>query len=361
MVDEKTIKDILLRHHARYPEMRIEDMVKLIYQNEFAGGHMIEDEEESLRRIREEMGCHEDCQAKAGAYADIFEDIGNGLCRIYLPNVRQGFLAPETVNRFFIRTANAIRGSVKSFEGKLRVLKQCLLEGSLPFSPDDLENYLEKYKRLGYPPVSHSEQYRNAYAPSYRVIFAVFRTFFEVFRRIDALVESRDTVIVAIDGNSGAGKSTLASLISDIYDCNVFRMDDFFLTPELRTEGRLEEPGGNVHYERFLQEVISGLRSGRDFQYRAYDCGRRAMGEPITVARKKLNVVEGSYSMHPVLADSYDLKIFLRADENMQRYRILKRNGSSMLERFISEWIPLENKYFRELGIEQQCDLVFDS
>ena len=32
-------------------------------------------------------------------------------------------------------------------------------------------------------------------------------------------------------------------------------MDDFFLPMELRTAERLEEPGGNVHYERFSAEV----------------------------------------------------------------------------------------------------------
>ena len=39
---------------------------------------------------------------------------------------------------------------------------------------------------------------------------------------------SQSKVNVAVDGNSGAGKSTLADLIGDVYDCNVFHMDDFF-------------------------------------------------------------------------------------------------------------------------------------
>ena len=50
-------------------------------------------------------------------------------------------------------------------------------------------------------------------------------------------------MVVAIDGNSGAGKSTLAALIADVYDCNLFHMDDFFLRPEQRTEERLKETG----------------------------------------------------------------------------------------------------------------------
>ena len=38
-------------------------------------------------------------------------------------------------------------------------------------------------------------------------------------------------------------------------------MDDFFLPPALRTPERRSEPGGNVHYERFLTEVLPNLRS----------------------------------------------------------------------------------------------------
>ena len=35
--------------------MQLQDMVKLIYQNEFAGGHMIADEKESLKRLEDEF------------------------------------------------------------------------------------------------------------------------------------------------------------------------------------------------------------------------------------------------------------------------------------------------------------------
>jgi len=35
---------------------------------------------------------------------------------------------------------------------------------------EELEAYLEEYKRAGYPMVSHSEQYRQAYKPAYRIV-----------------------------------------------------------------------------------------------------------------------------------------------------------------------------------------------
>ena len=38
------------------------------------------------------------------------------------------------------------------------------------FGTAELDEYLCKYEKAGFPPVSHSEAYRQAYKPSYRII-----------------------------------------------------------------------------------------------------------------------------------------------------------------------------------------------
>ena len=52
-----------------------------------------------------------------------------------------------------------------------------------------------------------------------------------VIKQIDDLLTQKDAVIVAIDGKCTSGKTTLASKLAELYDCNVFHMDDFFLRP----------------------------------------------------------------------------------------------------------------------------------
>ena len=59
-----------------------------------------------------------------------------------------------------------------------------------------------------------------------------------VKKQIDMLLEEKDFAVVAIDGKCTSGKTTLASKLAEIYDCNVFHMDDFFLRPEQRTPER---------------------------------------------------------------------------------------------------------------------------
>jgi len=358
---EMSIRVLLVRHFNLYPRMQIQDMVKLVYQNEFAGGHLIEDEEKALQRLQDELRYLEQIAPDREITNNVFEDIGNNLCRLHLAALKRHNISPNTINRLFISTANSIHGSIESFEGKLDVLRQCCKEGQLPFPLEELEAYLSSYKEKGYPPISHSEAYREAYFPAYRIVRSEYCDFFELFCKIDSLMKVKDRVNVAIDGNCGAGKTTLSLLLGDIYDCNIFHMDDFFLTPEMKTEERLNEAGGNVDYVRFKHEVIDGLNSGREFIYHKYDCKQMTFGPPISVTPKKLNIIEGSYSMHPALVNNYELKIFLHIDEEKQIARILKRNGPLMLKRFINEWIPMENRYFKELKIQEQCDLVFEA
>jgi dephospho-CoA kinase len=378
MSSSERLEDILFSHYNKYPRMQIQDMVKLIYQNEFAGGHMVNNRAESLKRLRDELaeirnvaaGTEDRIGTVSGS--ELFEDIGNGYCRLCLHGLPDYSISPETANSFFVYSANTNKGSMAGFEDKLAILRSMCGDGRLPYAVSDLDVYLSEYRKKDCPPVSHSGVYREAYSPAYRVVSSVFMDYFEVFCRIDALIDklkkqhecnSSDavrSVNVAIEGNCGAGKTSLASLLEEIYDCNVFHMDHFFLTPELRTEERLKEAGGNVDYVRFKNEVINGLDSGKEFSYRIYDCSTCSMDQTVDVKPKMLNIIEGSYCMHPTLAESYDLKIFLRIGQEEQSRRILERNGPFMHERFISQWIPLENRYFSEFDIVSKCDIVID-
>ena len=350
------MKKLLLSHFSRYPKMQLTDMVKLICQSEFAGGHIISNPEDSLKRIEEECAALKNGVTTAPA----FEDIGSGLCRIHLAALSALGLSPAAVNRLFVATARNVQGSMEGFSQKLRILRQSCEDGALPYTPAGVDVFITKAKSAKSSPLlRHSDTYRAAYAPAYRVIKTAYADFAAAFARIDALLEIGKPVTLAIDGHSGSGKSTLAALLTEAYDCNVFHMDDFFLPPVRKTPERLGEPGGNVDYERFANEVMTGLKSGGAFSYRPYNCQTGDYKNSVTILPKALNIVEGVYSLHPLLADVYDLKLFLKTDAETQAARIRQRSGEAMFQRFISEWIPLENVYFDKLKIEQSCDLVF--
>lgn len=181
-------------------------------------------------------------------------------------------------------------------------------------------------------------------------------------RRIKELEETKERVLVAIDGRCASGKTTLAECLKQHLSCEVVHMDDFFLRPEQRTEERLLVPGGNVDAERFLTEVIKPLLSGKDVVYRPYDCHTKSFKEPVFLPyrKQKTVLIEGAYSCRPDLWDFYDLRIFLTIDQETQRQRIAARNGIEAAKQFAKRWIPLEEQYFQAYEIKERCDLCYE-
>ena len=348
-----TIYDTLKIHLEKYPLMEVTDAVKLIYQSEFAGGHMIKDETTCLKWIESE-GSTLTAEQLTQPH---FEDIGGGYCRMNLSVMAA--LPAEIIAKIFIRSSNSNKGTVENFENSLDSLRRLCKEGRCNFTEDTLNTYLENYKKAGYPAVSHSEAYRNSYHPAYRVVEKKYCDYLEVIIRICQLMGRKEEVTVAIDGMAGAGKSKLASLLAGIFDCNVFHCDDYFLTPELRTEERLKEVGGNMDYVRFRKEICDNLNTGREFTYTKFDCSTQEMGEEVKVSPKRINIIEGSYSMHPTLMKYYELYIFLGVEPQLQSERILRRNGEFLHKRFVNEWIPKENAYHEAMEIKAKCDLVY--
>ena len=114
------MREILIRHWEHYPRMEAQDLVKLIYQSEFGGGHLIRDPGESLRRLQAEYEAREwgAAEAQNGALAasgpdewKYVEPAGGGMCRIKLAALDLG-LEAETLNRMFVRSAEEVKGSV---------------------------------------------------------------------------------------------------------------------------------------------------------------------------------------------------------------------------------------------------------
>lgn len=178
-----------------------------------------------------------------------------------------------------------------------------------------------------------------------------------LFSHIDHLLTRKERIFLAIDGPCTAGKTTLANILYKKYGCTVFHMDDFFLRPAQRTPDRLAEPGGNVDYERFWEEVMLPLQAGKDFAYRPYSCASQALKDPVAVSPAPLTVIEGTYSLHPYFGNPYDLRIFLSVDPETQRQRIGLRESWKQ-ERFFREWIPMEQHYFDSFSIRESCDLI---
>ena len=227
------------------------------------------------------------------------------------------------------------------------------------------ENWIEGWRMpIGNCSVYRTELKDGAYSRPERVTFndaadTVEQRADRVLKELDRLIDGRDPVILAIDGRCGAGKTTLAAELARRTGYPVVHMDDFYLQRHQRTPERLATPGGNVDHERFREEVLIPLRSGGKALVRRYDCQTGTFGEPVPVPESPVVIVEGSYACHAALRDAYDLRVFLNVAPDVQRARILERNGPEKAEEFRTRWIPLEELYIRA-GVPKWCELYME-
>lgn len=343
-------KKLLLMHCQTYPKLQIQDICKFLYQSAFGCEHLLDSEQGAIEGIFNEYHTIKPLRGSV-------EMLDGDFARVPLSYLGEG-LSAVTLGKLFVSSATKQTDGKAELIQKIKIAKELAADSRLPFSSAEFSEVLSRWEREGYPAVRHSPEFRQAYEPSYRVIASRFVPFLPLFSALDRLLAKKTRVMVAIEGGSGSGKTTLGKLLESIYGCTLFHTDDFFLQPHQRTPERLAEVGGNMDRERFLSEVIMPWRQGETVCYRRFDCSDMELCPAVSVTPKKMTVVEGAYSMHPMFEKYYDLAVFLDICPKTQKERILKRNDPDTAQRHFTEWIPKEEQYFADMQIKKRCDLI---
>ena len=353
MYQNTTTYALLKEHFHRYPLLQPQDVLKFLHQSTFGCGHLIASPTAAAEYIRQEM-------AECADSSVTIEDLDGDFCRVHLSYMKKLDVSADTLANLLAFSAQDPCGDKESIETRLNVALSMAKNGEFPFSFASLNQEVIPWRSAGFPARHHSEVFRNAYAPAYRVIKKEYAQWLPLLAKIEVESSKKPSALIAIEGGSASGKTTLSQFLSRVYDCNVFHMDDFFLRPEQRTEARFAQAGGNVDHERFLAEVLLPLSQGKTVKYRAFDCSTLTLRPAVEIAPKELNIIEGAYSMHPQLAQFYDFSVFLSITPQLQRERIEKRNSPDMAQRFFDTWIPLERTYFEETDAAARCSMIWE-
>ncbi|MBQ2252935.1 MAG: hypothetical protein II328_03020 [Clostridia bacterium] len=338
------------QHASRCPALQIEDALKFLHQSAFGCEHAVTDESAARASVVREYESFEDSGLPR------VEPLDGDYCRVSLSWLEDG-LSPDTLARIFFLSAKKEEGGRARLLELLAELRALTRQGVFPFEAKALEEALARWETQNFCALHHSDAFRAAYRPAYRVVARRFAEILPVLCEIDCRLR-QGALVMRIEGGAASGKTTLAQTLSRVYDCNVFCMDDFFLRPEQRTPERLGEVGGNVDYERFEAEVLRALKEVRTVRYRPFDCSTMTLGETVTAKPSRLTVVEGAYSMHPRFGDYAGLSVFLDVEKNCQKQRIRRRNTAEFAARFFSEWIPKEDAYFAAMDPKGRADLI---
>ena len=328
-------------HRRRYPAMEAEDEVKLLFQAALGCGHLLTEEGAVTQRIVEEERTLVPDPAEP-----LTEPLGERYMRLNLRRAMAEGIRPDWIARMMrLSPAPAAGRADVARDGRLsdqarRIVRRIVDE------PTWLPN--------------HSETYRAAYAPAYRVVGTNWRAALPVLSALARLWD-RPRLLLCIDGPCGSGKTTLSRLIAPILQAEVVPMDDFFLPHGRKTPERLSQPGGNADWERVLEEFLLPWRASGQASYRPYDCHTDSYLPAKTVKKARVVVLEGSYSLMPALGGMADLRVFLTVNPQEQQRRILQRNGPEALQSFVTRWIPLEQSYFSAYSLPDASCLTLDT
>ena len=168
----------LLRHYQSYPMLQAEDIFKYLFQSAFGCEHLVSDEEMALAYIRRE---YESVSQTAHPLA---ESLDGAYTRVYLSCLNGG-LHPKTLTRLFCLSARKEADGKAALESKLAVARALVASGELPLDREDFEKKLAVWREEGYPALHHSEAFRAAYRPAYRVIADRYAAHLHAFAEID--------------------------------------------------------------------------------------------------------------------------------------------------------------------------------
>lgn len=339
-------KALLRAHRTRYPLMEPQDCVKLLYQSVLGPMHLGEEVEALAAGIAEEWKTVPETVSPDGA-----ERIGGGLCRFPL---RPGAFCPEAARLM----AELMQQTAQHCHGSLLQLRRLLEQ--LGAEEPDLRRWIAEAAWDAASPVHHSAQFRAAYQPHYRLLRQEYAGYFSLLLRIMQKMQEKRPLLIAIDGCCGSGKTHLAALLETLFPCRVLHTDHYYLPIARRTADWQQQPAGNMDLERLQTEVIQPAQTGETVYQRIFDCAAQQLGQPQAVEPAPLSVVEGSYSLHPQLADAYDLCVFLTCSEQEQKTRLQTREGACF-EMFERVWIPMEQRYHAQCDPMSYHPMVIDT
>lgn len=168
----------------------------------------------------------------------------------------------------------------------------------------------------------------------------------EIIKDLHEMLQNPPTsgLLIALDGRCGSGKSSLAMELAQELPLNLIHMDDYYLPMADRDPDWKEHYGKNMNFARLISEIIEPALKGDSLRVRPYSCRYARYQEEVQLPPKSVTLIEGSYSLHPLLRDFYHYSIYLQVSDETQRQRLIAREGERFP--FYEElWIPLENAY----------------
>ena len=163
MENTNKTRELLVSHYNTYPKLEVADIFKFIFQSAFGCEHLVSSEERALNYIKEEL------KRVSADEAPRVDKLDGDYSRVYLSCLNDE-VTPEVMAKYFCLSAKIEPDGKEKLLEKIAVARELILDGTIPLSLSDFDELHGKWREAGYPAIHHSEAFREAYHPAYRVI-----------------------------------------------------------------------------------------------------------------------------------------------------------------------------------------------
>lgn len=173
----------------------------------------------------------------------------------------------------------------------------------------------------------------------------------ELVEKITASPRKNPTKLIAIDGRGGSGKSTLATQLSELLpESSIVHIDDFDYP---RTDR-----------QRLIDQVLFPLKNNQTARYQRYDSKTKKLAEWHEIMPGGIVIVEGVSTLHDILFQHFDYKIWIEYPADLGYQRGLERDRNiykvDTKDEWLNVWLPSEKKYIEEQQPQKKADYIFN-
>lgn len=166
---EHGVMNLAAEQLARYPLARTQDLLKALYQSILGCGHFAPDRARAQAYLLEETA-----RMHAAPHRAMIEPIGTAYCRVHLQAALRTGVDTGALLDAFLRSAEpetpARRAAYMQAVGALETLIRTGRICPDAESAQAAQAVIGAHRAAGYPQLRHTEAFRAAYAPAYRVM-----------------------------------------------------------------------------------------------------------------------------------------------------------------------------------------------
>lgn len=211
-----------------HPAMQPQDVLKLCYQAAHGAEHLLTDIDRARAYFDRELAA-----VPPDLSAPLAEDISRDITRINLGAWKAAALPPDWLFRMFVRTAKAPVGNAS--------MAGCLAEAASICAPvlPGWDDALSAWRDAGMPAVHHSEAYRTAERPAYRIVRRSYRALLPILTQLAARPALRTIVLPP-----SCISADLSPLLRDVLDASYRIAEDTsaLTEPALRVDAASVDP-----------------------------------------------------------------------------------------------------------------------